>query len=94
MVAQENRASLRAPLGNLKLVSAGLGDGRINSQVLADALWTRLRQEAQEALVNAPMLAPLFTEADDVIYSGSARAGIDLHEWDRRAREMLQPVRS
>jgi len=39
-------------------------------------------------------LAPLFTEADDVIYSGSARTGIDLQEWDRRAREILQPVRS
>jgi hypothetical protein len=39
-------------------------------------------------------LAPLFTEADDVIYSGSARDGIDLREWDRRAREMLQPARS
>jgi len=39
-------------------------------------------------------LAPLFTEADDVIYSGSARDGLDLHEWDRRAREMLQPTRT
>jgi serine O-acetyltransferase len=63
MVSQDSRASLRATLGNLKLVSADRADGRINSQVLADALWTRLRQEAQEALVNAPMLAPLFTES-------------------------------
>jgi hypothetical protein len=39
-------------------------------------------------------LAPLFAEADDVIYSGAAREGIDLHEWDRRAREMLEPVRA
>jgi len=62
MASPEKRASLRATLGNLSLVSADHG-GRINSQVLADALWTRLRQEAQEALVNAPMLAPLFTES-------------------------------
>jgi hypothetical protein len=38
-------------------------------------------------------VAPLFVEADDVIYSGAARSGIDLNEWNRRAREMLQPAR-
>jgi len=38
-------------------------------------------------------VAPLFAEADDVIYSGAARSGIDLNEWNRRAREMLQPAR-
>ena len=38
-------------------------------------------------------VTPLFTEADDVIYSGAARSGIDLNEWNRRAREMLQPAR-
>jgi hypothetical protein len=38
-------------------------------------------------------VTPLFTEADDVIYSGAARAGLDLQEWDRRVREMLQPAR-
>jgi len=63
MASAENRASLRATLGNLKRVSADRADGRINSQVLADALWVKLRQEAREALVNAPMLAPLFTES-------------------------------
>jgi serine O-acetyltransferase len=53
--------SLRASLGHLKLV--GGGGPRMDSQVLADALWVRLRQEAQEALANAPMLAPLFVES-------------------------------
>jgi len=38
-------------------------------------------------------VAPLFVEEDDVIYSGAARSGIDLNEWNRRAREMLQPAR-
>jgi hypothetical protein len=40
----------------------------------------------------AETVAPLFVEADDVIYSGAARSGIDLNEWNRRAREMLQPA--
>jgi hypothetical protein len=39
-------------------------------------------------------VAPLFAVADDVIYSGSAPASIDLPEWDRRTREMLQPART
>jgi serine O-acetyltransferase len=40
------------------------GDGaRPDGQALADLLWTRLRQEAKEALANAPMLAPLFVES-------------------------------
>jgi uncharacterized protein (DUF58 family) len=39
-------------------------------------------------------LAPLFAQADDVIYSGRAPAGLDLHEWNRRTREMLQPART
>jgi hypothetical protein len=38
-------------------------------------------------------VAPLFLEADDVIYSGAARSDLDLSEWNRRVREMLQPVR-
>jgi hypothetical protein len=40
----------------------------------------------------AETVAPLFIEADDVIYSGAARSGIDLNEWNRRAREMVQPA--
>jgi hypothetical protein len=40
----------------------------------------------------AETVAPLFVEADDVIYSGAARSGIDLNEWNRRAREMVQPA--
>jgi hypothetical protein len=39
-------------------------------------------------------LAPFFAEADDVIYSGQAPAGLDLNEWNRRTREMLQPART
>ena len=39
-------------------------------------------------------VAPLFLEADDVIYSGAiARPDLNLPEWDRRVREMLQPAR-
>ena len=41
----------------------------------------------------AETLTPLFTEADDVVYSGAARQGLDLQEWSRRVREMLQPAR-
>lgn len=41
----------------------------------------------------AESVTPLFTEADDVIYSGAARAGLDLQEWSRRVREMIQPAR-
>ena len=40
----------------------------------------------------AENVAPLFHEADDVIYSGAARSGLDLNEWNRRAREMVQPA--
>ncbi len=38
-------------------------------------------------------VGPLFLAADDVIYSGSTRSDLDLAEWNRRVREMLQPVR-
>jgi hypothetical protein len=41
----------------------------------------------------AESVKPLFVEADDVIYSGAARAGLDLQEWSRRVREMIQPAR-
>jgi hypothetical protein len=41
----------------------------------------------------AEAVTPLFTEADDVVYSGAAREGLDLQEWNRRVREMLQPAR-
>jgi hypothetical protein len=43
-----------------------------------------------EALREA--VAPLFQQADDVIYSGQTPNGIDLAEWDRRVRTLLQPV--
>jgi hypothetical protein len=39
------------------------------------------------------IVAPLFTEADNVIYSGEARTGLDLTEWERHVREMFQPAR-
>jgi serine O-acetyltransferase len=63
MAQLEKAASLRTTLHQLKLVSGGASVTRIDSQVLADALWQRLRQEAQEALANTPMLAPLFVES-------------------------------
>jgi serine O-acetyltransferase len=58
--SSEAPGSLRVALTHLR----SIGDGpRRDSQVLADLLWTRLRQEAREALANAPMLAPLFVES-------------------------------
>ncbi|HEV3270600.1 MAG TPA: BatD family protein [Candidatus Methylacidiphilales bacterium] len=40
----------------------------------------------------AGMLEPLFTQADEVIYSGRAGASLDLADWERRVRtELLQP---
>ncbi len=56
----EPRASLRFAVTNLRATADGT---RPDSQVLADLLWARLRQEAKEALANAPMLAPLFVES-------------------------------
>ena len=50
---------IRSNLGRLALVSsddAGLQD-------FTDTLWMRLRQEAEQALAKAPMLAPLFVES-------------------------------
>jgi serine O-acetyltransferase len=62
MSAPEPTPSLRATLGHLKVVG-GADATRMDSQILADVLWLKLRQEAQEALAAAPMLAPLFTES-------------------------------
>jgi serine O-acetyltransferase len=67
MVNPESSGSLWATLGHLKLVAgvpgAGNAAARLDSQVLADVLWMRLRQEAKEALAASPMLAPLFVES-------------------------------
>jgi serine O-acetyltransferase len=52
--------SLRGALTNLQIAANG---ARRDSQVLADWLWAKLRQEAKEALAEAPMLAPLFVES-------------------------------
>jgi serine O-acetyltransferase len=52
--------SLRDALTNLP---PSLDGERRDSQVLADFLWVKLRQEAREALASAPMLAPLFVES-------------------------------
>jgi serine O-acetyltransferase len=41
---------------------------------LADALWTRLRREAQEAYARAPMLAPLFV--DSILNQGSFESAL------------------
>jgi len=56
----DNAGSLRDTLAQLR---RGSGGPRIESQVLADLLWTRLRQEAREALAATPMLAPLFVDS-------------------------------
>jgi serine O-acetyltransferase len=63
MVTSETTGSLGATLSHLKLVGGGAAAPRYDSQVLADVLWLRLRQEAKEAMANAPMLAPLFVES-------------------------------
>ncbi len=63
MASPESTNSLRATLGHLKLVANGGSATRVDSQVLADVLWLRLRQEAKEALAATPMLAPLFVES-------------------------------
>jgi serine O-acetyltransferase len=63
MATPESSASLYATPGHLKLVSGGHAPSRMGSQVLADALWIKLRQEAREAYESAPMLAPLFVES-------------------------------
>jgi hypothetical protein len=39
----------------------------------------------------AESLAPLFAQADEVIYSGHASENLDLAHWDRVTRELLQP---
>ena len=63
MFKPERSGSLRATLANLKLVASSPHTSRLQSQVLADALWAKLREEAREALESAPMLAPLFLES-------------------------------
>lgn len=63
MASPESAASLRATLLHLKQVAAEERGGRLDSQVLADALWIKLRQEAQEALTRTPVLAPLFVDS-------------------------------
>jgi serine O-acetyltransferase len=63
MATPESAASLHATLGHLKLVAGRAAAPRLDSQVLADALWVKLRQEAREAYTTAPMLAPLFVES-------------------------------
>jgi hypothetical protein len=39
----------------------------------------------------AGTLEPLFTQADEIIYSGGAGADLDLPQWERHVRELLQP---
>jgi len=39
----------------------------------------------------AETLEPLFAQADEVIYSGRAGANLDLAQWERHVRELLQP---
>jgi serine O-acetyltransferase len=62
MPSPEPDNSLHATLEHLKRVRCG-GAPPMDSQILADVLWIKLREEAQQALANAPMLAPLLTES-------------------------------
>jgi len=57
--AENQPRQLRASLTSL----APPDGSRRDSQVLADMLWSRLRQEAKEALERAPLLAPLFVDS-------------------------------
>jgi len=57
--AENQPRQLRASLTSL----APPDGSRRDSQVLADMLWARLRQEAKEALERAPLLAPLFVDS-------------------------------
>jgi serine O-acetyltransferase len=54
---------LRATLAHLKQVAASSNGGLVDSQVLADVLWIKLRQEAEDALAKTPVLAPLFVDS-------------------------------
>jgi serine O-acetyltransferase len=77
MANPDSSGSLLATLAQLKVITSPPGTAagtvargaaashvqRMDSQVLADVLWLRLRQEATEALAAAPMLAPLFVES-------------------------------
>ncbi len=73
MASPESKNSLRATLEQLKLAREG-GAPLMDSQILADILWIKLRAEAQEALANAPMLAPLL--ADSILNRRSFEAAI------------------
>jgi serine O-acetyltransferase len=65
---------LRATLAHLKRVAASSDSGLVDSQVLADFLWIKLRQEAEEALAKTPVLAPLFV--DSILNRASFEAAI------------------
>jgi serine O-acetyltransferase len=73
MSVPEPAEPLRATLLHLKQAAAE-GGGRLGSQVLADTLWVRLRQEAQEALARSPVLASLFV--DSILNRSSFEAAI------------------
>ncbi len=54
---------LRTTLAHLKLAAASSNGGLLDSQVLADVLWIKLRKEAQDALEQSPILATLFVDS-------------------------------
>lgn len=39
----------------------------------------------------AETLEPLFAQTDEIVYSGQPRRDLDLAQWERRVRELLQP---
>lgn len=54
---------VRSGLGQLALVSTASGTAETECAPVGDALWTRLRREAEQAYDNAPMLASLFLDS-------------------------------
>ena len=55
-----------------------------------EAVTLPLMAERDPAL--AERLAPLFAQADEVMYSGGAAEGIDLPAWDQQVREELRQL--
>jgi len=58
---------------------------RVNPESLT---LTEIRQRNPQL---AETLEPLFLQADEIIYSGGVGHGLDLAQWERHVRELLQP---
>jgi len=58
---------------------------RVNPESLT---LTEIRQRNPQL---AETLEPLFVQADEIIYSGGTGRGLDLAQWERHVRDLLQP---